>query len=380
MNVLVMMPSRGYIYDRDCVKTKTNLKTAYNIGDLFVYDSTLKLINFNKLEPLNIKTVNQKNIDRYNQEFDYCFLRGSNYIHPRMNWQNSISVLEKLKIPVIPIGIGAQAPKYGKINLSNDTKKVLKLIADKCNLVGVRGYYTAEVLSSLGINNVEIIGCPTLYRNNNPDLEIKLLPLNEVEAVGYTLRRGINVNSDDDLKKYLKIQRDTILALNKRFSLTIMAQEEIPEKQIFYRDDELMPKAIANLIYLKWLENKSDEMLEIYFNQLFYSDSVADYQQLVRKLDLVTGFRLHGNLIALANETPAIYCSYDSRTREFVDTYKIPHYDADSGKEFILEEYYRQDLFDRFNLTYQYRYKLTSQFLTSNGISHKMKTKVPVNN
>ena len=54
------------------------------------------------------------------------------------------------------------------------------------------------------------------------------------------------------------------------------------------------------------------------------------------------GYRLHGNLMALANGMPSIYFTYDSRTVEFVETFKIPAFDVFSGKKFELEDYWDQ--------------------------------------
>jgi isocitrate lyase len=49
----------------------------------------------------DIRTADQAEIDRYNAEYDFCFLRGSNYIHAQMNWSRAAEVLRLLKIPVI---------------------------------------------------------------------------------------------------------------------------------------------------------------------------------------------------------------------------------------------------------------------------------------
>ncbi len=376
--ILVMIPAPGEVYDRDCVRaydyknTETNAQKYYNMGDLFVYDSSLKLLEFDRIDVLKIREFSQKDIDRYNAEFDYCFLRGSNYIHPYMNWEQAIPVLEKLTIPVVAFGIGAQAPQAGKLNLSEETKRVLQLLSDRCVTMGVRGAYTAEVLNDLGIKNIDIIGCPTLYRNNLPNLKITLPPLEQIESVGYTLRREVSNSYSSFLANYIKVQKETIFELNDRFSLTLIAQGEIEEKIIFYRQQESIPQAIKNLVSLKWFDNDKDPMLDIYLERMFYSESVAGYEELVRKLDLVLGYRLHGNLLALANQTPAIYYNYDSRTREFSDTNQIPCYDIDSGKKFVLEEYYQQELFDRFNRAYQHYYGVISQFLSKNSLSHKM--------
>ncbi|HEX6979886.1 MAG TPA: polysaccharide pyruvyl transferase family protein, partial [Alphaproteobacteria bacterium] len=87
--VLVMIPS-GEVYDHDCVRwynyanVQANLEHYHNIGDAFVFDSSLKLLNFETLDVLKIRSATQADIDRYNAEFDYCFLRGSNYIHGEM--------------------------------------------------------------------------------------------------------------------------------------------------------------------------------------------------------------------------------------------------------------------------------------------------------
>jgi hypothetical protein len=384
VKILVMIPAPGEVYDRNCVRAydyynaEKNVQKYYNMGDLFVYDSSLKLLEFEQLDVLTIREFSQKNIDRYNSEYDYCFLRGSNYIHSYMDWEQAISVLEKLTIPVIAFGIGAQAPQTGKLNLSPETKRVLELLSDRCVTMGVRGAYTAEVLNDLGIKNIDIIGCPTLYRNNRPNLKITLPPLEEIESVGYTLRREVSSIYSSSVANYIKIQKEMIFELNERFSLTVMAQGEIEEKIIFYRCQELFDRAVKNLISLKWFENASDPILNIYQDKMFYSESVAGYEDLVRKLDLVVGYRLHGNLIALANQTPAIYCNYDSRTREFANTYKIPCYDVESGKKFVLEEYYQQELFDKFNQNYQHYYGVMSNFLSKNGMAHKMKSQVSV--
>src|SRR5690606_29566030 len=98
------------------------------------------------LEVTDVAEFSEKKIARYNAEFDYCFLRGSNYIHAGMEWWETARVLEKLTIPVISFGIGAQAPVRGPLELSPETIRVMKLLADRCETMGVRGAYTAQVL------------------------------------------------------------------------------------------------------------------------------------------------------------------------------------------------------------------------------------------
>jgi hypothetical protein len=380
--ILVMIPS-GEVYDHDCVRwykchdVQRGINHYHNIGDAFVFDSSLKLLNFAELDVLDIRQVNEADIDRCNAEYDYCFLRGSNYIHSEMDWENAVGVLSKVKIPVLAFGIGAQAPSKGPLVLSEATTRVMRLIADRCVTMGVRGEYTADVLWSLGIKNTRVIGCPTLFRSNRPDLRIDLPPLEQVRNVGFSLRREVSWDYAPDIAVYQSVQRSTILELARRFSLEIAAQGEVEEKKIVLGLPEQREEAFAELMAQDWLQGEADPLAALYRDHLFYSDVVADYDALVRRKDLVLGYRLHGNLMALANGVPSVYFTYDSRTAEFVDTFRIPSFDVYSGKPFRLEDYWDQGLFERFNRTYYHRYREMRAFLDENHIDHKMVDQAP---
>ena len=374
--ILVMIPA-GEVYDHDCVRwyrahdVQRSIEHYHNIGDAFVYDSSLKLLDFDELSVVEIRNFSDKDVERWNQ-YDFCFLRGSNYIHGAMEWGRTLEIIERLRIPVIAFGIGAQAPSSGPLVLSDQTKDVLRAIAGHCVTLGVRGSYTAQVLWDIGVKNSRIIGCPTLFRHRNPDLRIDLPPIETIERVGYTLRREVSKTYSKDIDRYLQLQRETILELSNRFALTLMAQGEVEEKKIVLGTPEQKAAALAQLQAGKWFDGPEDALRAIYSERLFYSDVVAEYDAITRKQDLVLGFRLHGNLIALSNGVPSVYFTYDSRTTEFVDTFNIPAFDIYGGKPFVLEEYWRQDLFERFNRTYYHRYRDMQLFLEENGLPHRM--------
>lgn len=377
--ILVISPS-GEVYDHDNVRwyrhadLQSHIEHYHNIGDAFVFDSSLKLLNFEKLDELPIDRVDPAMIDRLNAEYDYVFLRGSNYVHAQMNWAKAAEVLRRLKLPVIAFGIGAQAPVSGKLELSEDTKTVLKLISDSTASLGVRGTYSAEVLNDLGIRNVRIIGCPTAFRNNDPNLAIRLPPLEQIKTAGVTLRREVSKTYAQDIKRYLTFHRSLVKAMADRFEVTLMSQGEVEEKKLALGTIDQQAQAMTALRANEWANSwYLDEQVErLYQTRMFYSDVVAEYERLVRGLDLVLGYRLHGNLMALANGTPSIYFTYDSRTVEFAETFKIPSVEVFSGQDFRLEDYWEQARFDRFNAAYGQVYGAMSAFLSENKVDHKM--------
>ncbi len=378
--ILVMIPA-GEVYNHACVRwydylnVARNIDSYHNIGDAFVYDSSLKLLAYDHIDVLDIVSPSPADIERYNAHYDYVFLRGSNYIHRGMEWENAVAVLEKLKIPVLAFGIGAQASCQGELTLSAETTRVLRLIADSTASVGVRGAYTAEVLWNLGIKNARVVGCPTAFRRNDPALRIDLPPLESVRCVGFTVRREVSSDYARSIERYLTVHRDSIKAMAARFDVELMAQGEVEEKKLVLGDARQRAEALATLRSNDWVAQwfLDEAILDLYTSRMFYSDVVADYDARLAQKDLVLGYRLHGNLMALANAVPAIYFTYDTRTAEFAETFAIPSYDVFSGKPFDLEALWRQSLFDAFNAAYRLRYDAMRDFLDENAVAHTMR-------
>jgi hypothetical protein len=383
-SILVMIPS-GEVYDHNNVRwysyqdIQRNLRHYHNIGDAFVFDSSLKLLKFDKLRTLTIREFDPVEIDRLHAEFDYVVLRGSNYIHDQMDWELAEQVLKRLDLPVLAFGIGAQAPVEGKLNMSSSTRNILHLIANSTASIGVRGAYTAEVLKDLGISNTRIIGCPTAFRHNDPDLKINLPEMGLVRKVGVSIRREVSPTYAKDIRQYLTFHRDLIKSVSARYDIVLMAQGEVEEKVLVFGTPEQKAEAMMALRKNAWVGEwyLDDEIERLYRSSLFYSDVVADYDDCVRSCDLVLGYRLHGNLMALANGVPAVYFTYDSRTREFAETYKIPSFEVFSGKTFRLSDYWDQNLFDKFNRAYADTYYAMSDFLDENNVEHVMHSRLP---
>jgi hypothetical protein len=376
--VLFIFP-QGLIYNRDSVRfwddgnPVEDAKYAYNSGDMFVTEASLKLMDFDHVESVLIDApVSDEDMARYNAEFDYCVFRGSNCVHSEMVWGNVATFIEKIKLPIIAFAIGAQAPRYQKITLSEETKRILGRIADQSVSIGVRGPFTAEVLNDHGIRNIDVIGCPSFMRHNNPNLRIDLGPLDAVRNVGFSLTRSLDKMYADNVARGLLIQREIILDLARRHNLTIVSQSEIPEKIYYHRILDRLDEAYNELVDTGWFQGKDDPMVRLYERRMFFGASALDYEVLMRNLDLMVGTRLHGNAMAVANGKPAIYVTLDSRLRELVDLLGLPRHDMTSDKPFRIEDYWHQEVFDRFNERYHTLYGKMKLFLDLNGVTNRM--------
>jgi hypothetical protein len=376
--ILVMIPA-GEVYDRDCVRwyrgdaADGDLDRYHNVGDSFVHDSSLKLLDYDVVDVVDIRSFDRDAIDEWNATCDACFLRGSNYLHPAMEWGEAGRIVEHLKMPVVAFGIGAQSPDGIAPVLSPETVRVLEAIAAHSATVGVRGAFTADVLKQLGIRNVRVIGCPTLFRRNDPQLRVETPPLDAIRRVAFTLRREVSREYARDIRRYLMMQRAVLLSLAARYELSVYTQGECEEKALVLANDARRERAWNRLLACGWLGDEHDPIRRLYATSLFYSDTVADHERFVREQDLVLGYRLHGNLMALAHGVPALYFTYDARTSEFAETFALPAFDVFDGGGFSLEALWHADLFEPFNRAYRNGYGVMRSFLDENGLAHRMR-------
>ena len=141
-----------------------SIRQFMNIGDSFVYDSSLKILDYSELVPIYVSEDESELAAHVEQidTLDYVFLRGSNYINTSGKWDPITALLARTRVPIVAFGIGLQAPDNATEFVNESTKQFLQLIADRSATIGVRGEQSQKALRSIGIKNTRIIGCPTL--------------------------------------------------------------------------------------------------------------------------------------------------------------------------------------------------------------------------
>ena len=341
-----------------------------NIGDTFVFEASLRLTDYEEAVFLSpgFKDVGWA-VELLNS-CDVAVLRGSNYVHGEMQWGNLGEALERCKIPIVAFGIGAQAPRYGEVPVSDETRRVLQLISDRSASIGCRGQFTVDVLKGLGISNAEPIGCPSLFRLNRRDLQI---PWGETpRRIGFTIARGIAGMYCEDPHRARQQQLALMEHLQAHYELYVISQNEKAEKIYYYRAYARIEEARTLLRNTQWGVEAHPWLEDLYWRRMFFGTSPAAYEAMARFCDLFIGYRLHGNIIALGSGVPAIYHTYDSRTRELVEHFHIPAHDIMSPGAFALEPLFEQPLFDRFNARYPVAYDIVRDFLDANGVANRM--------
>lgn len=261
-----------------------------------------------------------------NSDFDYLYNR-----------------VQQLKdIAFVPMSVGLQAKSFRTdFRLNDSVKRVLAAIQERA-VIGVRGEYTAEILNKHGIKNIDVIGCPSLYYENNPDFKISRTnyPIQKV-CVNFRTFYGL-------------------LSVKEKHFLTYCANRRYD----FVEQTDYMfsPENAADTAYYNYVSKWIDHKKKLFFDVDEWKNYLADFQ-------FSMGLRFHGNVVALWNRIPALFFIIDSRTEELVRYFNLPFLkmqDFDDRKP--IEYYYELADYTLFNSNYEKKFLKYQEFLRKNKI------------
>lgn len=261
--------------------------------------------------------------------------------------------LEKIKIPVVPMSLCANSfngfdPTLAS-RLSPGQKRFLALLSEKSKLIGVRGYYSADILNQLGIKNVKVVGCPS-YFENGPIRVVTKKPYDadKVITTATFFNRGLPHTSH--------ILQDELYFIN----LLFLGGKALPsDTNITARPFNLDEITTSLQLLAKALTGRLE----------FFSD-LNQWSEFFRNNNhcLTIGTRLHSGMFSINNGVPAIVTNPDARARETCEYLKIP-YDPSIGSSSDVEKIYENLNLDEMNNAYPTLYKEFLSYLEAHGLT-----------
>ena len=288
----------------------------------------------------------------------------SNFMSPHTDLGSIADNIEKLNIrQIVMIGAGAQSDSYSEpINLTKGTERFLKVISDRSESIGIRGWFTNEVLEKYGINNGEVIGCPSIFMNLDRNFTVNKRKLpNAPKIVTHYTPTGYYKDNLGHINNFAVEQCCAYIAQSEKDLISVV------EKQVDDSDIEFMFSYYNNGRYSKrvfrdWFHKNTKWFFDI--------DEWFNY---MKNVDFSIGTRFHGNMGAIQVGTPALNLVFDTRTRELCEYLNLPSMFLDdfTGKHSI-DELYNKANYDLFNQTYSHKYDNYTRFLNKNGLQHKL--------
>lgn len=304
-----------------------------------------------------------------NSNFDHVVIPAANWLYEGFDFTDLAALVEQLTIPTVFIGLGAQSGSASEIpSLKNSTVRLIKAVSELSHSIGVRGNFTAEVLSHYGITNVGVIGCPSLYFDTKYHLKHDKHNLDKIMLGG----TRYYLSAQDSTPAGLAQQ--AIYRLAAKEGIDINFQSERPEfDYLLQGNSRNIEEQLLSNISDYYGVSSVDDMLKflnahgkIYTNVEAWIDEMAGY-------DFYLGSRIHGVIASLLAGTPACLFTHDSRTKELADFAAIPSLTIDKAlditMEDIVEVYEGLDL-TRFEKSVSVARKKYIEFLNSNGLPH----------
>ena len=251
----------------------------------------------------------------------------ANFIRENFDLTGFVGFLEKTELPLVFLGLGAQANSFDKkeFDFHPSIVRLISLIRERCLQTGVRGPYTANVLNDRGVDKVSVIGCPSNFINPDDNLPLKLQEKWNQESL------QIATTGDEPWPKN-PLKRDAerkLVALTKSrggiyvqqsvepFVLALRQRNPYQTVAVEPRTVDSLRMSLAPNMGALEFANFLTASMRLYFD-------VDQWLEDVSRFDLSIGLRLHGNMVPFQAGCPAIWVYHDSRTQELAETMCLP--------------------------------------------------------
>ncbi|MFT4514086.1 MAG: hypothetical protein ACI89X_001420 [Planctomycetota bacterium] len=222
-----------------------------------------------------------------------------------------LPTLRRLRIPIVPLGVGGSTAVGESIQMDARGIAIVREIHSRCEVAGARDPQAYHFVRSLGIQNVELTGCPVLFHN--------------VSAPNFAPRSG-----------------QVALALRKRLlhvpEIQASKSETILEHLCIAESPLLVLQSPYDLPQAQQLADRHH--LQVCADPQWQADALLAALPHVRAS---IGLRLHWNMLCLAHGIPAVLLGTDTRTSSFCDLMGLPFHAIDSCTTGTLLQQLHQD-------------------------------------
>lgn len=291
------------------------------------------------------------------------------------------SIIERLGLPVVVFGLGAQASLSQTVKeavVAPSTLHLLRVLSEHSPTIAVRGEFTADLCQHLGIRNVEVIGCQSCFMSCRPDFRFPALT--GVPDLARSIVNFTKPSQELPLLKAAMAAGATTIGQSSHFEYDLKSHppvdsvEGLPEttRALITAGMErlLRDRRLSLPEYQDWIKAR--------FHQFYKMEDWFAF--LAEGFDFTIGTRFHGNMASVQAGIPALWVVHDMRTREFCDLMGLPNVplsEVQAGKPLaqLVEENFDVSAFHR---RYPENYARFHAYLTRHGVAHRLSPPIPV--
>lgn len=277
---------------------------ADNAGDAIIEAGLLSLLAVKPCLRLPLHApLSDDDVDAVNA-CDVAVIAGTNLYQRHFACNLNLETLHRLRVPVIPCGVGASAPLGGLPDMDAEGVAAVRAIHTSCACGSVRDPATLQFLRSIGVENVMLTGCPALFHG------LSLPEFSRASEEGQTAiaPRARLLHLDAAARKYYQAKM-------------LRSMEVVAER----RNCVLVMQSPYDLPFCGDLARRNNV-------SLCYDPTwqVEPYLTVLHEISGCVSFRLHFAMLCLAHGKIAHFLGHDSRTASFCDLLALPMLDIRS--------------------------------------------------
>ena len=276
--------------------------------------------------------------------------------------------IERVGLPVVVFGLGSQAALNGPFEfaVAPETARLLRVISDHSRRVAVRGEFTAEACARLGVKNVEVVGCQSIFWHRSPQFSLKLTNT-MADRPGKIAFNFTNAHSE------ARLINQAIAGGYDFIGQGNTAEENFKEQKAGTNATapvefgwDVGPALERGLIdraqYERWIRN-----------HFYQFQRPGPWLEHMRRYCFSYGTRLHGNMAAMIAGVRAMWILHDMRLKEVLDHFQLPRIEYKEARDGVNLE----TLFDRADYSecakvYPDRYRTLYEYVVHAGLPNSL--------
>lgn len=327
-----------------------------NVGNLLFQAAFIRHVYRPDLYQIDtVQNPGPEEIKRINECYGAFYIPLANAFRPDFSrhLDRLTQLVSQLTIPVVVVGVGVQAEQDPMTELEPihlQVREFCAAVLDRSQSIGVRGQFTAEYLDRLGVNRVDVIGCPSMFYFGR-DIPAPRVPQRFSDAA-VAFNWGFDNHAILGAGALLLEQ-----LLTTQRSVTYYSQVDNEAKAFLYSGDPCG--------YVQAMCGVDRLALEF----------PADVHLWLRSLaanDFSIGSRIHGTVASLLAGLPALLLTHDCRVTELARYFHLPSIPLAelSRPGFDLARVLQETAWDSFLGVHEQRLSTYVSFLERNGIHH----------
>jgi hypothetical protein len=335
-----------------------------NAGNLIFSQASHKTLQTSTTEVIaNGFRAEASEADRINEEYDAFVVPLANAFRVSFTGQlNKLSsLIEKLTIPVVVLGVGAQSDlDYSRERMAPLDAPVTRFVSavlDRSASIGVRGEFTQSYLNDLGFTDVDVIGCPSMFMYGDQ--------INVTKRVDeLTADSAVAVNASRSALGAGDVGGIVTANFERYPRMRYFAQETKDLSLLYWGDSSEVNGKHSRMPVHRTHPLFREDRVRVYLDPATWINDLRDY-------DFAFGTRIHGNIAALLAGTPGFVLCHDSRTLELCRYFDIPHRPIrDLGSDVDAGELYAEADYTAMHEGHAERFARFTSFLDKNGLDH----------